>query len=66
MDSISNDNIKHYVLNIIKPFINVIYSEIYPYIWVILFYNIILICIALVNMILLLIMYNNIRYHKLG
>jgi len=49
-----NEDIKRDVTELIKPIVNIIYNEIYVYIWVICFYNVFLTFIILANLFLLL------------
>jgi hypothetical protein len=61
MSLLKKEDLKQCMDTFLKPFMYTIYSEIYPYIWVICFYNLILIFIALVNLILLTLLYMKIR-----
>jgi len=47
------EDIKKLSKEIIKPVVNIIYDEIYPYIWFICIYNVFLIFITLANLFLL-------------
>jgi hypothetical protein len=49
-----NEDTRKNVRDIIKPIVNIIYNEIYLYIWLICIYNVFLIFIVLVNLFLLL------------
>jgi hypothetical protein len=49
-----NEDTRKNVRDIIKPIVNIIYNEIYVYIWFICIYNVFLIFIVLVNLFLLL------------
>ena len=49
-----NEDIRKDVKEMLKPFVQIIYNELYLYIWFICFYNVILIFIILVNLFLLL------------
>ena len=49
-----NEDIRKDVKEILKPFVQIIYNELYLYIWFICFYNVFLIFIVLVNLFLLL------------
>jgi hypothetical protein len=46
------EDIKKMSKEIIKPIVNIIYDEIYPYIWFICIYNVFLIFITLANLFL--------------
>jgi len=54
IDFLKNEDIRKDVKEILKPFVNLIYNELYLYIWFICFYNVFLIFIILVNLFLLL------------
>lgn len=58
-----NEDIKKDVREIIKPIVQIIYNEIYVYIWFICFYNVFLIFIILANLLLLI---SYIRTHNIG
>ena len=58
IDFFQKEDIKQYIKEIIRPIVNIIYYEIYPYIWFICIYNVFLIFLTLANMILLLKIYN--------
>ena len=49
-----NEDIRKDVKEMLKPFVQIIYNELYLYIWFICFYNVFLIFIVLVNLFLLL------------
>jgi hypothetical protein len=49
-----NEDTRKNVRDIIKPIVNIIYNEIYVYIWFICIYNVFLIFIVLANLFLLL------------
>jgi len=49
-----NEDTRKNVRDIIKPIVNIIYNEIYVYIWFICIYNVFFIFIVLVNLFLLL------------
>jgi hypothetical protein len=49
-----NEDIRKDVKEMLKPFVQIIYNELYLYIWFICFYNVFLIFLVLVNLILLL------------
>lgn len=57
MSLLKKEDLKQCMDTFLKPFMYIIYSEVYPYIWAICFYNIILIFIALVNLTLLSLLY---------
>jgi hypothetical protein len=48
------EDIKKLSKEIIKPVVNIIYDEIYPYVWFICIYNVFLIFITLANLFLIL------------
>jgi hypothetical protein len=56
-DFFQKEDIKQYIKDIINPIVNIIYYEIYPYIWFICIYNVFLIFLTLANMILLIRIY---------
>jgi len=49
-----NEDIRKDVKEMLKPFVQIIYNELYLYIWFICFCNVFLIFLVLVNLILLL------------
>jgi len=49
-----NEDIRKDVKEIAKPIVQIIYNELYPYIWFICFYNVLMIFIILANLFLLL------------
>jgi hypothetical protein len=53
LEFINNDDIKKYVRETFKPIINIIYNEIYLYIWFISLYNVFLLFITLANLFIL-------------
>ena len=53
LDLFQKDDIKRCITEIVKPVVNIVYNEIYPYLWFICLYNVILIFISLANLILL-------------
>jgi len=57
------EDIKKLSKEIIKPVVNIIYDEIYPYIWFICIYNVFLIIISLANLFLMVRLFKEI--HKL-
>jgi hypothetical protein len=62
----NSENIRKEVREIIKPIVNIIYNEIYVYIWFICFYNVFLIFIILANLFLLLrLLAKNNRYSNI-
>jgi hypothetical protein len=61
MSLLKKEDLKQCMDTFQKPFMYIIYSEAYPYIRAICFYNIILIFIALVNLILLSLLYMKIK-----
>jgi len=57
------EDIKKLSKEIIKPVVNIIYDEIYPYVWFICIYNVFLIFITLANLFLVIRLFKEI--HKL-
>jgi len=53
IDFFKNEDIRKDVKEMLKPFAQIMYNELYLYIWVICFYNVFLILIVLVNLFLL-------------
>jgi hypothetical protein len=53
--------IKNYIKEIIRPIVQIIYNEIYPYVWLICIYNVFLIMLTLANLLLLLWIRNTIK-----
>ena len=53
VEFLQNEDIRKNVKDIIKPIVQIIYNEIYIYIWFICFYNVLLIFIILANLYLL-------------
>jgi hypothetical protein len=49
----NEDTIKS-VREIVKPIVDIIYNEVYPYLWLLCIYNIFLIFVVLANLLLLL------------
>ena len=49
-----NEDFKRDVKDIVKPIVDIIYNELYPYLWFICIYNVFLIFIILANLFLLL------------
>ena len=47
------EDIKRCMKDVVKPIVNIVYNEIYPYLWFICLYHVLLIFITLVNLILL-------------
>jgi hypothetical protein len=39
IDFFQNEDIKHYIKEIMKPLVQIIYDEIYLYVWIICMYN---------------------------
>jgi hypothetical protein len=58
LDLFQKEDIRHCVKDIVKPIVNIVYNEIYPYIWFICLYNVFLIFITLANLLLLSRLYN--------
>lgn len=55
------EDIKKMSKEIIKPVVNIIYDEIYPYIWFICIYNVFLIFITLANLFILIRLFKELR-----
>jgi hypothetical protein len=53
IDFFKNENIRKNIKEVLTPISNLVYNEIYPYIWFICIYHVILIFIVLVNLYLL-------------
>jgi len=53
IEYLKKDDIKQDIKEILKPIVATIYNEIYIYIWLICFYNVVFIFIVLANFILL-------------
>jgi hypothetical protein len=53
IEYLNKEDIKHDVKEILRSIVCAIYNEIYIYIWLICFYNVVFICIVLANFILL-------------
>lgn len=53
IDFMNNEDIKKYVRETFKPLINIIYNEIYLYVWFISLYNVFLLFITLANLFIL-------------
>ncbi len=53
------EDIKKLSKEIIRPIVNIIYDEIYPYLWFLCIYNVFLIFITLANLFLLIRFYKN-------
>ena len=56
VEFLQNEDIRKNVKDIIKPIVQIIYNEIYIYIWFICFYNVLLIFTILANLYLLIIL----------
>lgn len=52
-DFFQKEDIKRCLKDVIKPIVNIVYNELYPYLWFICLYHVFLIFITLVNLILL-------------
>ena len=61
IEFLQKQEIKTYLKEIIRPIVNIIYNEIYPYIWLICIYNVFLIMLTLANLLLLTWIRNMIR-----
>jgi hypothetical protein len=53
IEYLNKEDIQHDLKEILKPIVSTIYNEIYIYIWLICFYNVVFIFIVLANFILL-------------
>ena len=53
IEFMNNEEIKKYVRETFKPIINIIYNEIYLYVWFISLYNVFLLFITLANLFIL-------------
>jgi hypothetical protein len=47
---LKNDDVKRFIKDAVKPIVNVVYNEIYIYVWFICIYNVFLIFIILTNL----------------
>ena len=47
---LKNDDVKRFIKEAVKPIVNVVYNEIYIYVWFICIYNVFLIFIILTNL----------------
>jgi hypothetical protein len=54
LEFFQKEDIQHYVKEIMRPIVHIIYNEIYPYIWFICIYNVFLIFLTLANLVILL------------
>jgi len=59
------EDVKKLAKDIIKPVVNIIYDEIYPYVWFICIYNVFLIFITLSNLFILLRIFKEINITKI-
>lgn len=59
-----NEDSRKDIKAILSPLVDIVYNEIYAYLWVICFYNIFLFVIILANLYLLLKILNFIRHSK--
>jgi len=59
------EDVKKLAKDIIKPVVNIIYDEIYPYVWFICIYNVFLIFITLANLFILLRIFKEINITKI-
>ena len=50
MDLVSHEDIRMYVRESLKPVANIIYSEVYVYVWLICMYNMFLVFVTLANL----------------
>jgi hypothetical protein len=61
LEFFQKEDIKRYVQEIVRPLVNIIYNEIYPYVWFICIYNVFLIFLTLANLIVILWIRNTLR-----
>lgn len=54
LEFFQKEDIQRYVKEFMRPIVNIIYNEIYPYIWFICIYNVFLIFLTLANLVILL------------
>jgi len=54
IEFLQNEDIRKDVKEIMKPLVHIVYNEVYIYIWLICFYNVILIFISLATLIIIL------------
>jgi hypothetical protein len=57
LDFFRKEDVQRYAKDIVRPVVNVIYNQIYPYVWTICLYCVFLFFLTLVNLILLLRVY---------
>jgi hypothetical protein len=55
------EDIKKMSKEIVKPVVNIIYDEIYPYIWFICIYNVFLIFMTILNLFILIQLFKELR-----
>jgi len=55
------EDIKKMSKEIVKPVVNIIYDEIYPYVWFICIYNVFLIFMTLLNLLILIQLFKELR-----
>jgi hypothetical protein len=53
IEFLQNEDIRKDVKEIIKPLVQIVYNEVYIYIWLICFYNVVLIFISLATLIII-------------
>ena len=53
LDFFRKEDVQRYAKDIVRPVVNVIYNQIYPYVWTICLYCVFLFFLTLVNLILL-------------
>ena len=56
-----NEDLQKQVKEVIKPVGNMMYNEIYPYVWFICIYNVFLLFIILANLFLMIHLYQTVR-----
>jgi hypothetical protein len=56
---LQDENIRKDIKEIIKPLIQIMYNEIYIYLWLLWFYNVFLFCIILVILVILVRLFQN-------
>jgi hypothetical protein len=66
IEYLQREDIKHDLKAIIGPIVNIIYNEMYPYLWMICIYHVFLIFIILANLFLLLRLLTGLAKHTSG
>ena len=52
-DFFQKEDIRRCMKDFVKPIVTIVYNELYPYLWFICLYNVVLIFITLINLIIL-------------